>query len=213
VKGDLIEFDFPGKSGVRQRRQLRDRQVAKVVRETMKLPGYNVFKFENEEGKVINVTRQHINTYIKDIMGDSFSAKDFRTWAGTLVCACALSRAGVEMPEESTIPTQARVRKRRLVAAIKETAEVLGNTPAVCRSSYVCPEIINEYEKGKVIENCFSNLEDLVAFRGHGLHDAERALLKFLGRNGTRNGVRRAVSAVTRAATNNIARAAAGKST
>jgi DNA topoisomerase-1 len=213
VKGDLIEFDFPGKSGVRQRRQLRDRQVAKVVRETMKLPGYNVFKFENEEGKVINVTRQHINTYIKDIMGDSFSAKDFRTWAGTLVCACALSRAGVEMPEESTIPTQARVRKRRLVAAIKETAEVLGNTPAVCRSSYVCPEIINEYEKGKVIENCFSNLEDLVAFRGHGLHDAERALLKFLGRNGTRNGVRKAVSAVTRAATNNIARAAAGKST
>jgi DNA topoisomerase-1 len=186
VKGDLIEFDFPGKSGVQQRRQLRDRQVAKVVRESMKLPGYNVFKFVNEEGKVINVTRQHINSYIKEIMGENFSAKDFRTWAGTLVCACALSRAGVEVPEESTIRTQARVRKRRLVAAIKETAEVLGNTPAVCRSSYVCPEIINEYEKGRVIANCSSNLENLVAFRGRGLQDAERALLKFLSRNGTR---------------------------
>src|SRR5688572_7853360 len=184
VKGDLIEFDFPGKSGVRQRRQLRDRQVARVIRESMKLPGYNVFKFENGEGNVVNVTRQHINTYIKEMMGDSFSAKDFRTWAGTLVCACALARAGVEMPEESTIRTQARVRKRRIVAAIKETSEVLGNTPAVCRSSYVCPEIINEFEKGKVIENCFSNLADLVSFRGQGLHNAEQALLKFLSRNG-----------------------------
>jgi DNA topoisomerase I len=184
VKGDLIEFDFPGKSGVRQRRQLHDRQVARVIRETMKLPGFNVFKFENGEGKIVNVTRQHVNTYIKEVMGENFSAKDFRTWAGTLVCACALAREGVEMPPESTLRTQARVRKRRLVAAIKETAEVLGNTPAVCRSSYVCPEVINEFEKGKVIDNCYSNLADLISFRGRGLHDAERALLRFLGRNG-----------------------------
>lgn len=185
VKGDLIEFDFPGKSGVRQRRQLRDRQVARVIRETMKLPGYQVFKYENGDGKVVNVTRQQINTYIKEIMGDNFSAKDFRTWAGTLVCACALARAGVAMPEESTLRTQARLRKRRIVEAIKETSEVLGNTPAVCRSSYVCPEVIHDFEKGKVIESCFSNLADLVAFRGHGLHNAERALLKFLSRNGS----------------------------
>lgn len=184
VKGDLIEFDFPGKSGVRQRRQLRDRQVARVIRETMKLPGYQVFKFENGEGKAVNVTRQHINTYIKEIMGENFSAKDFRTWAGTLVCACALARKGVEMPEESTLGTQARVRKRRIVAAIKETAEVLGNTPAVCRSSYVCPEVIHDFEKGKVIDNCSSNLQNLIAFRGRGLQNAERALLKFLSRNG-----------------------------
>ena len=184
VKGDLIEFDFPGKSGVRQRRQLRDRQVARLIRETMKLPGFNVFKFENGDGKPVNVTRQHINAYIKEVMGDSFSAKDFRTWAGTLVCACALARAGSEMPPESTLRTQARVRKRRIVEAIKETAEVLGNTPAVCRSSYVCPEVIDEFEKGKVIESCFSNLEDLVSFRGLKLHQSERALLKFLSRNG-----------------------------
>jgi DNA topoisomerase-1 len=184
VKGDLIEFDFPGKWGVRQQRQIRDRQVARVVRESMKLPGPNVFKYENGDGNTVTVTRQHINAYIKEIMGAKFSAKDFRTWAGTLVCACALARAGVEMPEESTLRTQARVRKRRIVAAIKETAEVLGNTPAVCRSSYVCPEIINDFEKGKVIDNCFSNLQDLVAFRGHGLQNAERALLKFLSRNG-----------------------------
>ena len=97
VKGELIEFDFPGKSGVRQQRQLRDRQVARVVRETIKLPGYNVFKYENGDGKPVVVTRRHINDYIKEVMGSSFSAKDFRTWAGTLVCACALARDGVEI--------------------------------------------------------------------------------------------------------------------
>src|SRR5215218_5396360 len=98
VKGDLIEFDFPGKSGVRQQRQLRDRQVARVVRATLKLPGFNVFKFENEGGQIVPVTRQHINDYIKEVMGESFSAKDFRTWAGTLVCACSLAREGKDMP-------------------------------------------------------------------------------------------------------------------
>ena len=184
VKGDLLHFDFPGKSGVRQQRQLRDRQVARVVRATLKLPGHDIFKYKNEDGEVVDVKRKHINAYIKEIMGDSFSAKDFRTWAGTLVCACALARAGVEMPAESTRKTQARLRKRRVVAAIKETAEVLGNTPAVCRSSYVCPEVILDFEKGKVIEDCCSSLEDLIAYRGRGLQEAESALLKFLSRNG-----------------------------
>lgn len=176
VKGDLIEFDFPGKSGVRQQRQLRDRQVARVIRATLKLPGFNVFKFENGNGQPVAVTRQHINDYIKEVMGECFSAKDFRTWAGTLVCACALARNGQETPASATAV------KKKIVAAIKETAEVLGNTPAVCRSSYVCPEIILSYEKGQMINHCSSSLESLVAFRGYGLHKAERALLRFLKR-------------------------------
>ena len=176
VKGDLIEFDFPGKSGVRQQRQLRDRQVARVIRATMKLPGFNVFKYQNGDSKPTRVTRRHINEYIKEVMGSNFSAKDFRTWAGTLVCACALAREGDEIPEKKT------ARKKRVVAAIKETAEVLGNTPAVCRSSYVCPEIINSFEKGKVIDNCNGKLEDLISYRGRGLHEAEQSLLRFLKR-------------------------------
>jgi len=177
VKGDLIEFDFPGKSGVRQQQQLRDRQAARVIRATLKVPGYNVFKYENGDGKIVNVTRRHINEYIKEVMGGSFSAKDFRTWAGTLVCACALARQGDEIPKQKT------VLKKKIVAAIKETAEVLGNTPAVCRGSYVCPEIITAYEKGQVINHCFGSLEDLVGFRGRELHKSEQALLKFLKRN------------------------------
>ena len=174
VKGELIEFDFPGKSGVRQQRQLRDRQVARVVRKTIKLPGYNVFKYLNGDDKPVVVTRRHINEYIKEVMGSNFSAKDFRTWAGTLVCACALARNGVELSEKKT------ARNKRIVAAIKETAEVLGNTPAVCRGSYVCPEIISSFEKGQVIEASITNLDDLIGFRGRGLHKAEQSLLKFL---------------------------------
>ena len=107
VKGELVEFDFPGKSGVRQQRQLRDRHVARVIRATLKLPGYNVFKYQNGEGQIVNVTRRHINEYIKELMGENFSAKDFRTWAGTLVCACALARQGDEIPEQKS-----RERKR-----------------------------------------------------------------------------------------------------
>jgi len=178
VKGEVIEFDFPGKAGVRQQRQLRDRQVARVIRKTISLPGYNVFKYVNGADKPVVVTRRHINEYIKEVMGSSFSAKDFRTWAGTLVCACALARNGDEIPEKKT------ARKKRIVAAIKETAEVLGNTPAVCRGSYVCPEIISSFEKGQVIDNCTTKLDDLIAFRGRGLHRAEQSLLKFLKKGG-----------------------------
>ena len=174
VKGELIEFDFRGKSGVRQQRQLKDPQVARVIRATMKMPGFNVFKYQNGDDKPVVVTGRHINEYIKEVMGSSFSAKDFRTWAGTLVCACALARNGDEIPDKKT------ARKKKLVEAIKETAEVLGNTPAVCRGSYVCPEIINSFEKGQVIDNCSSKLEDLIAYRGSGLHQAEQSLLRFL---------------------------------
>ena len=176
VKGDVVEFDFPGKSGVRQYRQLDDRQVARVIRSLLKVPGYNVFKFQNEDGNFVKLTSQHINAYIKEVMGSNFSAKDFRSWAVTLVCACALAREGIETPLKKT------AKNKRVVAAIKETAEVLGNTPAVCRGSYVCPEIINAFDKGRVIDTSISNLDDLIAFRGHGLHKAEKALLKFLKR-------------------------------
>jgi DNA topoisomerase I len=177
VKGDRILFDFPGKSGVRQKRELKDRQVANVVRQTMKLPGFNVFKYENGEGAPVPVTRQHINQYIKEVMGEGFSAKDFRTWAGTLFCACAL--AGSQTEEEET----ATSRKKKIVSAIRETSEILGNTPAVCRSSYICPEIITEFERGNVIDSCAATTNSLVAFRGRGLQKSERALLKFLQRS------------------------------
>jgi DNA topoisomerase-1 len=177
VKADVVEFDFPGKSGVRQVRQLKDKHVAKVVRALLKRPG-QVFKFENGNGEVTKVERRHINEYIKETMGEKFSSKDFRTWAGTLVCACALARTGID--EHDTVAT----RKRKLLAAIKETASTLGNTPAVCRGSYICPQILAGYAEGRTIATYFQSLEDLTRFRGRDLHKAERSLLRFLTRTG-----------------------------
>ena len=174
VKGDVVEFDFPGKSGVRQIRHIKDRQVAKVVKQLLKQPAREVFKYQNGNGEFVDVKRRQITEYIREVMGEKFSAKDFRTWAGTLVCACALARVGTEVIEKKA------GRKRKIVAAIKETAEALGNTPAVCRSSYICPEIINSFETGKIIDRYFGTLQELIAYRGKKLHAAEKSLLRFM---------------------------------
>ncbi|HZE71728.1 MAG TPA: hypothetical protein VE135_19645 [Pyrinomonadaceae bacterium] len=177
LKGDVVQFDFPGKSGVRQFRELEDKHVAKIVRALLKVRGAEVFKYQNGNGEFLDVKRRHINEYIKEIMGEAFSAKDFRTWAGTLVCACALAKAGTEIVEKHT------TRKRKVVEAIKETAKVLGNTPAVCRSSYICPNVIDGFQSGKIIDNYFSTLQELIAYRGRKLHPAEQSLLRFLKNN------------------------------
>ena len=176
VKGDVVEFDFPGKSGVRQVRQLKDHRVAKVVRNLLRRPSREVFKYQNGNGEFVNVTRQHINDFIREVMGEKFSAKDFRTWAGTLVCACALAKRGCEVGERGAL------RKRKVVEAIKETAELLGNTAAVCRSSYICPEIIESFESGKTISKYFNTLNELTTYRGRKLHAAEKSLLNFMKR-------------------------------
>jgi DNA topoisomerase-1 len=174
VSKDTVHFDFPGKSGVRQQRVLKDARVAKVIRSLLRLPGRRVFQYKNAEGELVEVTSRHINTYIKEVMGESFSAKDFRTWAGTLICAGALAALGTCEEDQLT------GRKKKMVAAIKATAEALGNTPAVCRSSYISPVILNSFERGKIVKNCVLSLEEFLKYRGRGLHSAERALVRFL---------------------------------
>lgn len=177
VRRDTVYMDFPGKSGVRQYRELKDHRVAETVRALLKLPGREVFKYKDEDGKFVDIKSRHINKYIREIMGTHFSAKDFRTWAGTLVCACALARVGTEMVDKGAL------RERLVVSAVKETAEALGNTPAVCRSSYICPTIIDGFLTGKLIDRYFSTLEEVVHYRGLKLHPAERSVLRFLKRN------------------------------
>lgn len=174
IKGDTVIFDFPGKSGVRQRREFRDRTTARIIKELLKQPGRDVFKYQNGDNAFVDVKRRHINAYIKEVMGQNFSAKDFRTWAGTLICACALARV------QGDLNGNQRANRRLMVEAIKETAAALGNTPAVCRSSYICPLIMNSFEKGQVIDRHFGSVTELTAYRGHGLHPAERSLLRFL---------------------------------
>jgi DNA topoisomerase-1 len=133
-----------------------------------------VFKFEEVDGQFVDIKRRHINEYIKEIMGKKFSAKDFRTWAGTLVCASALARAGTDESESTSS------RKRKIVSAIKETSIALGNTPSVCRSSYICPEVIENFLQGKTIKHYFETPEAFIAYRGVKLHRAERSLLRLL---------------------------------
>lgn len=179
VKGDTIIFDFPGKSGVKQHRELRDRRVAKLIKELLKQSAREVFAYRNGDGQLVDVKRRHINQYIKEVMGRSFSAKDFRTWAGTLICACALARSAENLNGHKAM------RKRQWTAAIKETAAALGNTPAVCRKSYVCPLLWTKFEKGTVIDRSFRSVDDVVNYRGKALHAAEKALLKFLKQDAT----------------------------
>jgi DNA topoisomerase-1 len=167
VKGDTVTFHYRGKAGKEQVRELRDRRVARIVRELKKLPGKDLFQYVADDGAIVNIRRRHINDAIKEVMGERFSAKDFRTWAGTLLAACALARLNGEIVEGRTD------RRKMIVAAIKETAAQLGNTPAVCKASYIWPAVLHGFERGKVLKSA------------RGDRAAEKALLSLLARGAT----------------------------
>ena len=179
VKGDLVSFDYPGKSGQPQHREIRDRSVARIVRQMLKLPGKELFKFLADDGAVVDVDREHLNDYVKSVMGPEFTAKDFRTWAGTLICACALARVAEDAPHLVKAAPRHEVRKK-VVEAVKETAEELGNTPAVCKSSYIEPSVLSSFEKGEVVEKYFEKVEELVEHEEPTLAEPEKALKELL---------------------------------
>ncbi len=175
VEGDLVRFDYTGKSGKRQVRELRDARVARIVKELARVPGPDLLKFVDADGATVDVRRRHINQYIREIMGGSFTAKDFRTWAGTLICACELARHSA-----SIVPGRTD-RKRMVTAAVKRTAALLGNT-AVCKSSYIFPRVIEGFSRGEVIDRYFEDVAELAAARA--MHGSERALVEFLSASG-----------------------------
>ncbi|GEJ59080.1 DNA topoisomerase IB [Anaeromyxobacter diazotrophicus] len=174
VEGDTVRFDYPGKSGKRQVREVKDARVARLVRQLLAAPGRELLKFVADDGTVVDVRRRHINAYLREQMGGPFTAKDFRTWAGTLICACELARGAA-----SVVPGRTD-RKRMVVAAVKATAAKLGNTPAVCRSSYIYPAVLQGFSRGEVLADSFGSVEELAHQRG--LHAAEKALLALLAR-------------------------------
>ena len=142
VDGTALTFAFRGKSGIEHEVRVRDRRLATVVRSLRELPGQQLFKYRDAEGQLCAVTSDDVNAYIRDAMGDEFSAKDFRTWAGTVSAARALREA-----EPPTSPTDA---KRRITVCVKAVAGLLGNTPTVCRTSYVHPRVFELYEAGEL---------------------------------------------------------------
>ncbi len=186
VKGDRVSFDYPGKSGQRQHAEIRDRSVARIVRQMLKLPGKELLKFLADDGAVVDVKREHLNDYIKGVMGPDFTAKDFRTWAGTLICACALARVAEDEPRVVAGRPKKKERelRKKLVEAVKETAAELGNTPAVARNSYIEPSVLSSFEKGEVVEKYFETVEELVEHEKPTLAEPEKALKELLETSG-----------------------------
>jgi DNA topoisomerase-1 len=174
VRGLTVRLHFNGKSGKEHIYEISDRHVARTVRMLKKTGRRRLFAFRDESGEWRDVRRQHINTYIKEVMGSSFSAKDFRTWAGTITCACMLARTGVDSADS------AAARRKKVASAVQETADLLGNTPAVSRSSYICPRVISAYERGQILSHAIADVSMLGRARGSRLHRCERALLRLL---------------------------------
>jgi DNA topoisomerase-1 len=137
ISGSTLRFKFKGKSGVRHAIDLRDRRLARIVRACRDIPGQDLFQYEDDDGKHQSIDSQDVNAYIKEISGEDFTAKDFRTWVGTVTCALTL--AGLPSIESESD------KKKNVVEAIKLVSERLGNTPAVCRKCYVHPSIIDHY--------------------------------------------------------------------
>lgn len=142
VDGAALTFAFKGKSAVEHRVRVRDRRLATVVRALRELPGQQLFKYRDADGDMRPVTSDDVNAYIRDAMGEDFSAKDFRTWAGTVSAARAL--------REMEPPVSVADAKRKITVCVKAVAGLLGNTPTVCRSSYVHPAVFEMFESGEL---------------------------------------------------------------
>ncbi len=165
VRGEKLRFVFTGKSGKNWRLTLQDRRVAKIVKAAQDLPGQRLFQYEDEDGKSHHVTSTDVNAYLREISGRDISAKDFRTWGGTVLAAAELS--GFKTAKTQTLA------KANIKAAIDVVSGSLGNTPSICRKSYVHPNLLETYEAGAFI---------LGNAKRAGLSAHEAAVLNFLTR-------------------------------
>lgn len=172
VAGTKLRFDFVGKSGKRHVAEVKDRRIAWIIRKLQELPGQELFQYVDEDGVRQSVDSGDVNDYLREITGDDFTAKDFRTWAGTVLAAWALS-------EFEKIDSAAAAR-RNITAAVKRVASQLGNTPAVCRSSYIHPEILSCYLDGSLIEHLRGKIKATLRDDLSGLTSEEAAVLVLL---------------------------------
>lgn len=172
VRGSRIAFGFRGKGRTQVHTALVDDELAAAVRELLALPGGSrVFRFE-ADGELCNLTGDRLNEYIRTFMGEEFTAKDFRTWGGTLTAAIHLAER--ELPESEADA------KRKVAAAARAVGERLGNTPAVARSAYISPAVIEQYLDGRTIEDFRPAKLRVVRARDTGLDAEELALLSLL---------------------------------
>jgi len=172
VNGPCLRFHFRGKSNKVHTVDIQDRRLAKIVKSCQDLPGQDLFQFLDEDGKQKDVKSEDVNAYLREICGEDFTAKDFRTWAGTVLGAMALREF-----EKFDSHTQA---KKNIVQAIESVAERLGNTPAICRKCYVHPEVINAYLDGTLVATLKQRAEQQLSGSLKKLRPEEAAVLAFL---------------------------------
>lgn len=172
VRGERIAFNFVGKSGIRHRVDVEDPRLAKIVRHCQDLPGQELFAYVDDSGKVRDLASEDVNGYLKEISGEEFTAKDFRTWAGTVLAAVALREV-----KQFASHTEA---KRNVTRAVEAVAKVLGNTPAVCRKCYVHPTIVDSYLDGKTIATLKRRAEQRLSAAGLDKLKPEEAAVTML---------------------------------
>jgi len=144
ISGGRMRFQFRGKSGKNHTIDINDPRLAKIVKQCQDLPGQEIFQYIDDDDTQQDVKSEHVNEYLREITGQDFTAKDFRTWAGTVLAAIALREL-----EKFDTQTQA---KKNMLRAIETVAERLGNTPAICRKSYVHPMVLDAYMDGALLE-------------------------------------------------------------
>jgi DNA topoisomerase I len=172
IEGSTVRFSFKGKSGKRHAVGVADRRLAAIVKRCRDLPGYELFQYLDEDGMQQVIDSADVNDYLREITGQDFTAKDFRTWAGTLLAALALE-------EFEGFDSQAQ-HKKNVVRAIEDVARQLGNTPAICRKCYVHPAVLEAYAEGVTLQSFKNRVERTIAEGLEGLKPEEAAVLAFL---------------------------------
>jgi DNA topoisomerase I len=174
VHGSEIRFHFRGKSGIDHTVKIHDRRLAKVVQRCLGIPGEVLFRYVGEDGEPHVIESSDVNEHLRALAGEDFSAKDFRTWAGTVLAAYALSE--LEAVDSVTAA------KKNIVAAVKRVSRRLGNTPAVCRKCYVHPAVFQAYFDGHLVATLARRAEVVERGRGHRLSAEEEAVLGLIRR-------------------------------
>ncbi|HYT30642.1 MAG TPA: DNA topoisomerase IB [Actinomycetota bacterium] len=174
LDGGTVMFDFQGKGGKRHQVEVDDPRLAGILKRCRDLPGYELFQYVDEDGERRSIDSEDVNDYLREISGQGFTAKDFRTWAGTVIAAWALAEVGAFDSEAHA--------KRNIAAAVKRVAGHLGNTPAISRSSYIHPAVFDAYLDGSVLRRIRRRADERLGDRPEDLTAAETAVLALLRR-------------------------------
>ena len=172
VQGSTVEFRFRGKHGIQHTIDLNDARLAKVIKRSQELPGQELLQYVDGDGQVRDVTSGDVNDYLRSAAGEEFTAKDFRTWAGTVLAAQAFREMGVGAPPA----TEAGV-KKNVVRAVEAVAKRLGNTVAVCRKCYIHPAVIDAYLEGTLLDTLSQRAGALSRSGTGGALDADEAVV------------------------------------